>query len=196
MPALRRKHRGSTLDVSQGSTTPPERRKGPKIGPGGRSLITWNPPTFLEKLRDLNGNFLEAARQISMSPQAIYEYMRRHPEFRKAVENIREAAREVKADAIEDKALEIAAEGYFETTVENNRVTKRVHKIDPKTTLGMLDRLRPERFHIPARIEHTGEGGGPIIINFNLSDTELELEAEDAEYVDVDDDTPELPPAA
>lgn len=167
-----------------GERTPKPARGGLKTDGRPGSEITWDRDELIRILPECRGILTHAAKRVGITPTRIYEYAQNHPEWGAIFQQALAESREQATDDLEKTVLDMAIDGYVETTIEHGRVSKQVRKYDPKLGLQMLERRRPEVYHLPERLELSGAGGGPITIDFNMSDRDLDTVDGDAEEID------------
>lgn len=101
--------------------------------------------------------------------QRVYEWIDADPEFAKAMER----ARDLGADAIAEEALQIAdtTEEGVELEIGSEGDTKEKRgdmlghrKLRVETRLKLLAKWHPKKYGDKVTNEHTGAGGGPIVI--------------------------------
>lgn len=153
---------------------------------GGGALLTWDRDELIRILPECRGVMTVAAKRVGVHSSRIYEHARLDPEWGELFHAALHDAREQTTDLIENRVLEMAIDGHVETTIEHGHVTRQVRKYDPKLALRVLEIRRPEQYHLPERLEHTGAGGGPIEIDFKMSDRDLPIEAEAEEIQDAE----------
>jgi len=112
---------------------------------------------FLAALGE-TGNVTTAATAAGVSRQACYLLRDRDELFASAWDSALETA----ADLLEAEARRRAADGVDEPVYYQGEVCGHVRRYSDTLLIFLLKAHRPAKFRDNARVEHSGEGGGPI----------------------------------
>lgn len=116
-------------------------------------------PLLLAALRE-GLSITHAVRSVGIARSTAYKWRDDDPAFAAEWDE----AVEEGCDVLEDEARRRAL-GYDEVTMEGGVEVKRVTKYSDNLLMFTLKARRPEKFRDNSRVEHAGDGGGPIQID-------------------------------
>lgn len=142
-PRLARRGRPSKVRAAQNRTAP-----------YGRA---WAAP-FLKALADI-GTIAKAAEHVRVGVRTVYDLRERNSEFGEAME----AAEALHLASIEAEMVRRGRDGWLEPVFQGGVRVGLVRKFSDTLLLARAKRLDPG---YKDRVEHTGAGGGPIVVTF------------------------------
>lgn len=97
-----------------------------------------------------------AAQQVGIGREVHYDWLHGDPTYRPRYE----AAMIAAGDALEEKAMEWALDGWLEPVFHEGKIVGHIQKIDTRHTRDMLRAAKPEKYR--QRHELTGKDGKPL----------------------------------
>jgi hypothetical protein len=119
---------------------------------------------FLAALSE-TGNVSRAAQLAGIGRQTVYTHKKSDTEFSKAWD----AALDEAADLLEEEARRRAYAGVEEPVYYQGKRVDLIRKYSDTLMIFLLKGCRPEKYADHRRVEHTGEGGGPITLKHEVS---------------------------
>lgn len=115
---------------------------------------------ILAALRD-GSSITQAAEQAGTSRQQIRLWREAHEDFAAAFQDAYESG----TDLLEDEARRRGQDGWDEPVFFRGDECGTIRRYSDTLLLRTLEARRPERWRANARIEHAGDGGGPIAVD-------------------------------
>jgi hypothetical protein len=155
----------------------PTPNAGPDIDLGILDLPTddWAHPFFHAYLGPLAlGTLSKAAAHAGVHPNAVKRRLADDTLFRE----LKQQADTALIEALEMVAYDRAYNGVLKPIIQHGEVITHVREIDNRLLQWLLERLAPEKYHLPTRIEHVAPDS-PGAFSFQLGDKPriLELDA-------------------
>ena len=115
---------------------------------------------ILDALRD-GASITMAAEAAGTSRQQIRLWREHHEDFAAAFQDAYDAG----TDRLEDEAVRRGSEGWDEPVFQKGEEVGQVRRYSDALLLRTLEARRPERWRANSRVEHAGDGGGPIAVD-------------------------------
>lgn len=112
---------------------------------------------FLEKLAEL-GNVTRAMKAAKIARRTLYDWRQADQEFAVAWER----ALDESAGVLEDEANRRALHGVDRPVYQGGKKVGTIREYSDTLLIFLLKGLRPGKYR--ERYEHTGEGGGPLVM--------------------------------
>lgn len=132
---------------------------------------------FLEAYLGEYGTITKAARAAGVSPKTVQARAKASPAFRARLD----AARDVLKDTVRYEILRRALEPSERPVFQRGVLVGVIQEWDNKHLQWVAERMIPEEFHIPTRIEVAGEGEGTVNFKLQLSDKAIEADSDDGD---------------
>lgn len=117
---------------------------------------------FLEALK-IAGNVTEACTLAGVGRATVYRWRDEDPAFKADWE----AACDFAWDGLEREAYRRAREGWEEPVYQGGELVGHVRKFSDTMLVTMLKAKRAKEFRDNHAVEHTGPGGGPIVLDLS-----------------------------
>lgn len=126
---------------------------------------------FLQAYTENYGVAARAARSIGVHPRAIEMRCKQSPRFKA----LYEAAQQMVKDTMRYEAMRRALEPTERPVFQRGELVGVIQEWDTRHLQWMLERMIPEEFHLPTRIEFGSGGDGAVNFELKLGDSPPEL---------------------
>jgi len=129
------------------------------------------------------GNVTQSAKCVDIHPGTVSTWKREHEKF----DEYYKMADTAHSHYLQSEAQRRAVEGIKEPVFYKGEIVGHKTKYSDNLLMFLMKGKDPERYRDNARIEVTGDGGGPIQIEFKPPDMDEELEVVDEDdYIEGD----------
>lgn len=125
---------------------------------------------FFEAYMGRFGVIPQAAAEAGITSQTLSRRKATHPEFRAKLK----AAEASVAGLLEYRAMSLAFDGYERPVFHRGNLIQMVREYDTRHLEWMLERMMPEKYHLPERVRLEGAGGEAVRFVFEMGEKDDE----------------------